>query len=642
MPDITLLSNVTEGLRQAVAACQEKYSKQTQSDVKEQKNAAASEEKARYEIKVYTGDLFGASTRANVFCVLYGQGDKNSGMIKLCDETAAKKKEAGAYFQRAEVDTFVFECQNLGPLEKIRIGHDNTGSFPSWFLSRVEVTETMGGQSFGFLCGRWLATTQDDGQIIRDLPVEHQFQLCPQDFTDSAAVEFTLPSGCMVKEYSPKVFLNMRELYGIHTADYCKSWTLPDEKLVAKEGAGRSGSLFLMSDDKKYMLKTIPQTEVRTFATVLPAYYSHVVEQRDTLIMKVFGLMRFKFNGMTLYAIIFNNVLYNPISGIAAKYDLKGRVPKPGKALQNTEKAGTDYVFKDKDLDRKFYICEEEKVGFLTRLSNDIGFFAANNLMDYSLLIGVTTPVLEDEKDFDRPMWLYTKNSAPEKEEAYQIGFIDCLTSYGFRKKTANAFKSALWTQDQLSTINAPAYADRIKKYLFEIFDSSAGTASPKPAVRRLVSSEVGGGSTDNLLLSKKVELLEATVVKMESRVQTLEAVLNRLLVEQGDKPISRNPSFGSNLAYTPTFLQVNSSIDIDQLSTFASTSTPHQEKGTSTLSIRSNQSDSSEQTIGGNENPQSAVISGGVNGSSAKVEGKTPELVVNGGDDARAVAGAS
>lgn len=65
-----------------------------------------------------------------------------------------------------------------------------------------------------------------------------------------------------MQDFAPKVFRNIREMYGVHSNDYKSSWTLPDDMLVAKEGAGRSGSLFLRSADNRYMLKTIPHDEV--------------------------------------------------------------------------------------------------------------------------------------------------------------------------------------------------------------------------------------------------------------------------------------------------------------------------------------------------------------------------------------------
>ncbi len=75
-----------------------------------------------YEIKVYTSKKSGAGTDANVFIEIYGL-DKSTGQVNLCGKTDRKGK-----FQTGSVDTFVLELEDVGEeIEKIRIGHDNTG-----------------------------------------------------------------------------------------------------------------------------------------------------------------------------------------------------------------------------------------------------------------------------------------------------------------------------------------------------------------------------------------------------------------------------------------------------------------------------------------------------------------------------------
>jgi hypothetical protein len=65
--------------------------------------------------------------------------------------------------------------------------------------------------------------------------------------------------------------------------------------------------------------------QVLTFLEVLPKYYEHLQGNPNSLIMKVFGLMRFTFSdGAKIYCIIFNNVLFNPYEQMNCIYDLKG------------------------------------------------------------------------------------------------------------------------------------------------------------------------------------------------------------------------------------------------------------------------------------------------------------------------------
>ena len=66
-------------------------------------------------------------------------------------------------------DEFTLECQNVGTLKYIRIGHDNKGGAAGWYLEKVEVVDLSNGQIYQFPCNRWLAVDEDDGAIERDL-----------------------------------------------------------------------------------------------------------------------------------------------------------------------------------------------------------------------------------------------------------------------------------------------------------------------------------------------------------------------------------------------------------------------------------------------------------------------------------------
>jgi hypothetical protein len=73
-------------------------------------------------------------------------------------------------FERGKTDIFGFESVELGDLQKIRIGHDNSGFGASWFLDKVVITNMDTNKQWFFLCGRWLAKDEEDGQIERELP----------------------------------------------------------------------------------------------------------------------------------------------------------------------------------------------------------------------------------------------------------------------------------------------------------------------------------------------------------------------------------------------------------------------------------------------------------------------------------------
>ncbi|XP_068176640.1 DENN domain-containing protein 5A isoform X5 [Antennarius striatus] len=62
-----------------------------------------------------------------------------------------------------------FECQNLGKLTTVQMGHDNTGLYAKWLVECVFVRNEITGHTYKFPCGRWLGKGVDDGSLERIL-----------------------------------------------------------------------------------------------------------------------------------------------------------------------------------------------------------------------------------------------------------------------------------------------------------------------------------------------------------------------------------------------------------------------------------------------------------------------------------------
>ncbi|XP_023809225.1 DENN domain-containing protein 5A isoform X4 [Oryzias latipes] len=62
-----------------------------------------------------------------------------------------------------------FECQNLGKLTTVQMGHDNTGIYAKWLVECVVVRNEITGHTYKFPCGRWLGKGVDDGSLERIL-----------------------------------------------------------------------------------------------------------------------------------------------------------------------------------------------------------------------------------------------------------------------------------------------------------------------------------------------------------------------------------------------------------------------------------------------------------------------------------------
>ncbi|CAH3114250.1 unnamed protein product [Porites lobata] len=119
-----------------------------------------------YEVYILTGDKLGAGTKAAVKMTIFGEYG-NSGERQLLRSRTHRSK-----FQRGQVDIFVIDSVFLGKLSSIRIGHNETKLGYGWFLDKVYIKEgPEATRAFEFKCNRWLSSRDDDGQIIRDLPV---------------------------------------------------------------------------------------------------------------------------------------------------------------------------------------------------------------------------------------------------------------------------------------------------------------------------------------------------------------------------------------------------------------------------------------------------------------------------------------
>ena len=60
------------------------------------------------------------------------------------------------------------------------------------------------------------------------------------------------------------------------------------------EGAGKSGSFFFFSHDKKYLIKTMKKGELDVMLRILPHYLEHHRRNPDSILAKIFGVFTLK------------------------------------------------------------------------------------------------------------------------------------------------------------------------------------------------------------------------------------------------------------------------------------------------------------------------------------------------------------
>ncbi|KAL9976392.1 hypothetical protein ACROYT_G013690 [Oculina patagonica] len=117
-----------------------------------------------YEIIISTGVWTNSGTTAKVAIEIYG-ADDSTGIIQLSSEEPGVNK---FLFSRGNTDVFVFYVHNrLGAIQGVRIGHDNSGESPSWFLEEIVIVDKAVDKSWAFASSQWLALEREDGRIER-------------------------------------------------------------------------------------------------------------------------------------------------------------------------------------------------------------------------------------------------------------------------------------------------------------------------------------------------------------------------------------------------------------------------------------------------------------------------------------------
>ena len=99
---------------------------------------------------------------------------------------------------------------------------------------------------------------------IRSEP--YAFDITPIDYTRSVVHRIKRDEIPILEmeEYSPSIFSDIRQRYGIHPKNLLASWTLSPSQLQLqsiKEEGEKENTEFIVSKDKKYIVKFLSKTE---------------------------------------------------------------------------------------------------------------------------------------------------------------------------------------------------------------------------------------------------------------------------------------------------------------------------------------------------------------------------------------------
>ncbi|KAI3442911.1 uncharacterized protein J3R85_000623 [Psidium guajava] len=187
------------------------------------------------------------------------------------------------------------------------------------------------------------------------------------------------------KDYCPMVFRNLREMFKIDAADYMIS-ICGNDALRELSSPGKSGSVFFLSQDDRFMIKTLRKSEVKVLLRMLPNYYYHVQSYDNTLITKFFGLHRINpSSGEKFRFVVMGNMFCTELR-IHRRFDLKGS--SLGRSADKVE-IDENTILKDLDLNYCFYLEPSWQDALMQQIEIDAKFLEAQHIMDYSLLLGV-------------------------------------------------------------------------------------------------------------------------------------------------------------------------------------------------------------------------------------------------------------
>ncbi|VDK43809.1 unnamed protein product, partial [Anisakis simplex] len=390
--------------------------------------------------------------------------------------------------------------------EKQKLGHRRIDRQGEVSYKRVPTNALMGAIQLGI------------ANSIGSLASKPKRDLLLQDFDVIETVSFP-PSGSQLtpshgygdfrfQTYAPIAFRTFRDLFSIKAADFLRS--ICTEPLKELSNAGASGSIFYVSSDDQFIIKTVQHKEAEFLQKLLPGYYMNFNQNPRTLLPKFFGLFCYQSLGKNIRLLVMNNLLPQSIK-MHEKYDLKGSTYK--RLASKHERAKSSPTLKDLDFVSEhpdgILLDSTAYDALIKTISRDCLVLESFKIMDFSLLIGIHNLDLADgtnadedgdggepstsaqkskkilrlkskfwESDSGRlpPEGVFPARNQKGENLLLFLGIIDILQNYRLLKKLEHTWKSVLHDGDSISVHNPTFYAQRFLEFLkTQVFRASSG-----------------------------------------------------------------------------------------------------------------------------------------------------------------------
>ncbi|XP_019712464.1 phosphatidylinositol 4-phosphate 5-kinase type-1 gamma-like isoform X2 [Hippocampus comes] len=325
------------------------------------------------------------------------------------------------------------------------------------------------------------------------------------------------------KTYAPVAFRYFRELFGIRPDDYL--YSLCNEALIELTNPGASGSIFYVTRDDEFIIKTVQHKEAEFLQKLLPGYYMNLNQNPRTLLPKFFGLYCVQCGGKNIRVVVMNNILPRSVR-MHLKFDLKGSTYKRRASKKEREK--TRPTFKDldflSDVPEGLSLDQDTYGALVKTLQRDCLVLESFKIMDYSLLLGVhnKTHAQRERQSQGSPAGGVDEMRPAAQRALYStaiesiqggstcretldhddtmggipavgvkgehlllfIGIIDILQSYRLIKKFEHSWKSLIHDGDTVSVHRPGFYAERFYKFCSGVVFKKSCSLRPSPSKR--------------------------------------------------------------------------------------------------------------------------------------------------------------
>ncbi|CAF4080501.1 unnamed protein product [Rotaria sp. Silwood2] len=336
-----------------------------------------------------------------------------------------------------------------------------------------------------------------------------------------------------LKTYAQTAFRFFRNAFGVDPLSFMSSLCAKDLRELPNPGA--SGSIFYLTADDTYIIKTVSKKEARFLLSLLPGYYMNLTQNPFTLLPKFFGLYCYQSANKNIRFVIMNNLIPTNVK-LHEKYDLKGSIYKR-KASEEERKRDLP-TLKDNDfksLHPHGLILEPFFYDQLMQtIEDDVRVLGSFDIMDYSLLLAVHN-ISEEMKPTQNLSLLSPATSK-------QISPLDIMTNTPLSVHEDVRTTASIDSGIAMTTIHKiPTYIQYIRVIEFV-------RAQQEPSLRTSSILNTENSLSDNHTHNDNIETSSIKTVKAD-----LSPILNRNLSQTSDNQSTTHRNSKSPINHNDT-----------------------------------------------------------------------------------------